>query len=89
MSPDVQSTSATTPSAGGDSVQSTAAPAGGGGSAPGTINAKEPIKSLEDLKHKAPKVYFAMLQGIASQMCREMQQHADRLKEQLRKAYGG
>ncbi len=44
------------------------------------------VSSMADLKEKSPKVYNAMMQGIAINICREMQDHQRRLKKITRKA---
>lgn len=38
------------------------------------------INSMADLKRKAPKLYNSMMQGIAMNICNEMQRHQSRLK---------
>lgn len=42
------------------------------------------INSIEDLKTKAPKLYNAMLQGIAMTICRDMQDHIERFRKLMR-----
>ncbi|MEI8125558.1 MAG: hypothetical protein WCG42_07390 [Parachlamydiaceae bacterium] len=54
------------------------------GSAGGTTTT---IKSLADLKKKAPAVYKQMMMGIAMDICNDMQASQERLKE-LQKEYG-
>lgn len=44
------------------------------------------VSSLEDLKKKDPKLYHMMMQGIAMNICREMQHHQEHLKQTMRKA---
>lgn len=39
------------------------------------------FNSMADLKEKAPKVYNAMMQGIAQNICRDMEQAQARLKK--------
>lgn len=50
------------------------------------------IRTLEDLKKKAPKVFRAMMEGIAMHVAQEMEKHQARLKrlmqEQRRDAQG-
>jgi hypothetical protein len=58
---------------------------GGGGAAPG-YDSSTTISSLEDLKKKAPKVWKAMLEGIAIQITNDMQRSQERIKE-LRQSY--
>lgn len=67
----------------------------GAGTPTGNANAAAMSSSLEssgtvsnmaDLKEQAPEVYKAMMQGVAMNICREMQHHQARLKEIMRKA---
>lgn len=44
------------------------------------------IDSLSALRTKAPKVYNAMMQGIAMNICNDMKHHQDRLKKLVREA---
>lgn len=51
-----------------------------------TMAAGEPtssthFNSMNDLKEKAPKVYQAMMVGIAQSICKEMQEAQARLKQ--------
>ncbi|MCB1118737.1 MAG: hypothetical protein KDK65_02115 [Chlamydiia bacterium] len=39
------------------------------------------INNMSDLKEKAPEVWKKTLEGIAQQICRQMQDHQDRIKE--------
>lgn len=55
----------------------------GGG---GAVDSSTTISSMADLKEKAPKVYNAMMQGIATQIITQMQDASNRLKEMMRKA---
>ena len=48
------------------------------------VTSKTSISSLGELKEKAPKVYHAMLVGIASGICMEMQKGQDRIKKMRR-----
>lgn len=48
------------------------------------FNGSTTIKSLDDLKKQAPKVYNSMMQGIAMTICNEMKEHQDQLKELMR-----
>ncbi|CCB85665.1 MULTISPECIES: hypothetical protein [Parachlamydia] len=52
----------------------------------GNYTSTTSINSLADLKKKAPKVYNAMMQGIAMNICNEMKAHQDRLKKMMRDA---
>lgn len=45
------------------------------------------IDNMADLRKKAPKVWRAMLMGIAQNICAEMREHADRLKKMIRDGY--
>lgn len=47
------------------------------------------IGSMDELRRKAPKVYQKMLEGIAMNICREMEHHQDRLKKLMREASAG
>lgn len=47
-------------------------------------SSKTSIKSLADLKHKAPKVYNFMMLSIAQNMCIQMQHDQDKLTEMWR-----
>jgi hypothetical protein len=58
-------------------ASSTSAPAS---SAP-NYNASTPVSSVGDLKQKAPKLYNAMMQGIATTIISEMSDHQERMKE--------
>lgn len=42
------------------------------------------IRSLADLRRKAPKLWAAMQLGIATDICRGMQHQADHLKQMMR-----
>lgn len=46
---------------------------------PDEVNGSTPIKSMEDLKRKAPKLYKSMIRGIAGMILRESQHHTNRL----------
>ena len=62
-----------------------AAPAQGGASSttasPAKFDSNTEVSSMGELKAKAPKVYDAMLQGLATQITTDMKDHQDRLKE--------
>lgn len=62
-------------------------PAGGAaaGAAAG-FSAATPVTNMADLKEKAPTLYKAMLEGIATSMTNEMKRHQDKIKELNRKA---
>lgn len=48
---------------------------------PSQVNSFTQVNGMGDLKEKAPKVYNAMLQGIAMHIVHEMKQHQDELKK--------
>lgn len=50
------------------------------------ITGSTTIKSMADLKKKAPKVYQMMMEGIAMNICNEMQHSQERLKKMMREA---
>lgn len=74
VAPDVASTSTTT---------AATAPTG---AATGQFSAATPVANMGELKDKAPEVYKAMLEGIATNICNEMKHHQDKLKEMQREA---
>jgi len=39
------------------------------------------VSSMADLKKKSPKLYNMMMEGIAMDICNDMQHHQDKLKE--------
>lgn len=41
------------------------------------------VSSMADLKTQAPKVYNAMMEGIAMNICNEMKKHQDHLKQMM------
>lgn len=49
----------------------------------------EKINSIADLKNKSPKLWNAMLMGIAQNICNEMREHMDRLREMMREGRRG
>jgi flagellar hook-basal body complex protein FliE len=55
-------------------------------SASGSYTSETTIGSIGELQEKAPKVYEAMLMGIAQNICSEMQHAQVRLKEMMREA---
>lgn len=55
----------------------------------GEADTKTTVSSLDELKKVAPKVYNAMIVGIATQICRQQQHFADRLKRLIREASNG
>lgn len=48
------------------------------------LTSSSTISSLADLKKKAPAVYKMMMEGIAMNICNEMQKHQERLKQIMR-----
>ena len=50
------------------------------------FNASTPVSNMEDLRTKAPTVYKAMMEGIATNIVNEMKDHQTRLKEMMREA---
>lgn len=48
------------------------------------VNSYTKISSVEDLRKKAPKVYNAICQGIAEQICYQMKHAQDRIKQKMR-----
>jgi hypothetical protein len=48
------------------------------------VDSNTVITSLDDLRQKAPKVYNAMMQGIAMQICNQMEHAQQRLKQMMR-----
>lgn len=44
------------------------------------------ISTLADLKEKAPDLFRAMMQGIAMNICNDMQKHQKRFRDILKKA---
>lgn len=66
---------------------------GTGAAADAEVTSATTISSLADLEKKAPKVYKAMLQGIAMNICNQMQHNQERLKKLMREGerdtYGG
>lgn len=51
---------------------------------PSTLSMSTSVSSLADLKKKAPQVYNMMMEGIALNICNDMQHHQDRLKQMMR-----
>lgn len=47
----------------------------------GEVNSSTPIKSLSDLKNKAPKVYNQMLLSVMLLILHDMKEHQDRFKQ--------
>lgn len=57
--------------------------------APAHYTAATTVHSMNDLRKKAPKLYKAMILGIAMNICQEMQHHQDRLKKLMRESREG
>ena len=53
-------------------------------SAPATLTAASTVSSMADFKAKAPELYNAMMQGIATNIINESQHASDRLKDIIR-----
>lgn len=79
---EVEPTSAVSDSQETSSATSTGAPTG----TAGEFNASTQIGSMSELKDKAPELYKAMMQGLATNICNDMKDHQDRLKEMQRQA---
>jgi hypothetical protein len=43
------------------------------------------ISSLAELKSKAPEVWFAMMQGIAMNVCQDIERQQDHLKKAMKR----
>jgi hypothetical protein len=69
------------------SETSSSSEGGSGGGGPEEINGSTIIRSLAELKEKAPEVYQKMLEGMASNMCQEMKRNQDRIKKIMREYY--
>lgn len=69
-------------------VAATTASTGTGSStsSPASYSSSTHVNSLSELRTKAPKVYNAMMQGIAMDICNDMKHHQDRLKKLVREA---
>lgn len=80
---EVNPTAAVSDSEATSSATSTGAPTG---AASGDFNASTTIGSMSELQTKAPTLYKAMMEGIATNICNEMKNHQDRLKEMQRQA---
>ncbi len=52
----------------------------------GEFNASTQVASMAELQTKAPELYRAMMQGLATNICNDMKDHQDRLKEMQREA---
>jgi hypothetical protein len=55
----------------------------------GPITGSSKISSLGELRKKAPKLFNKMLEGIAMEICNEMQKHQERLRTLWRDAARG
>ena len=51
----------------------------------GTADSFTTVNNMSELKTKAPEVYKAMMQGLATNICNEMKASQDRIKEMNRK----
>ncbi len=70
------------PSSANPTVAGNVASANQGGGA--GYSAATKVETVNDLKTKAPKLWQAMLLGIATNICNESQHHTDRIKQILR-----
>ncbi len=50
------------------------------------LSSNTTVSSMADLKRKAPQVYQKMMEGIAMDICNQMQHHQERLKEMMDEA---
>ncbi len=81
-SPDVQPSAPATQAA---PTAATQGPSGAtAGQFGGTVSGGTTASNMTQLKERAPQVYNAMMMGVAQNICNEMQQHQDRLKELMR-----
>ena len=69
-----------------DSVQQVGSAANQVRASQGEYTAATVVKSMAEVREKAPKVYNAMLQGIAQSICSRMKRSQDRLAAMMRKA---
>lgn len=65
----------------------TTAAAAASTNAPAGYTAATKVGSLAELRQKAPKLYKAMVLGIAQNMVNEMQHRQEELKKLMRKGY--
>lgn len=72
--------SSTGPAEAAPSTAPSGTPAQGSAGAGAGYTTSTTVSSLQELQKKAPKVYDAILQGIAMNICNEMKQHQDELK---------
>lgn len=66
---------------------STQAAAGGAPNASQEMNAQTTFNSMGELREKYPALYKQMMQGIAMNICQQMQRAQARLKEAMRNSY--
>ncbi len=64
--------------------EQTSVAANGGSPNGGNVSMDTSISSVGDLREKAPKVYDAMLIGIATTICNRSKRHQDRIKKIMR-----
>jgi len=76
----------TNPTQGSPEAQQAQNQAAGASNKSGDANASTMIRTVQDLKQKAPELYKATLQGIAWTVIRQVRRSARRLKEIQRKA---
>jgi len=75
-----------TPVQGAPAANQAAAADAAGASPTGEVTTMTTIGSLADLRQKSPKVYNAMMQGVAMNICNEMKHHEDE-REKIIKDY--
>ena len=76
------STTPSTTSVTTDSVAQAGAAQAHGGE---TVNSSTKLRTLADLKSKAPELWQKMLEGIGMNICNEMRRHQEELKDLRRK----
>lgn len=50
------------------------------------VNSSTKINSLSELRERAPKIWNAMMMGIAQRICSESKHHSDHLKQIMRES---
>lgn len=83
MTSPTQEPSAATPAVSGESSTGEEKKPGG------KLTGATPIHSLEQLRKLEPELYEKVLQGMAQNICHDMREHQERLKELNRKARDG
>lgn len=75
------------PAAGAPEAAAAAAGGAGGPQNGQDVSTKTSFNSMADLKDKYPELYNRMMQGIAINICRDMQRAQTRLKQEMRRQY--